>query len=110
MNMNVCTLVNIIQANKCEVRLKVKGSPEPEGWNSGVAIPVSGYIEINGPWPIHQVDWVEINPVVMEYIGRLVPPRKVNSLIKIESELSQANLLYTVSDNIIRVPLSGTAF
>jgi hypothetical protein len=107
--MNVLTLVNIIQANKCSVRLKVRGAPKPEGWNSRAGIPVPGYIEINGPWPIHQVDWVEINPVVMEYIGRLVPPKQVNSLIQIESELRQADLLYTVSDGIIRVPLLGTA-
>jgi len=89
--------------------LKVKGNPKPEGWNSGAVIPVPGYIEINGPWPIHQVDWVEIDPVVMQYIGRLVPPKQVNSLMQIESELRQADLLYAVSDGIIRVLLLGTA-
>jgi hypothetical protein len=108
--MDIQALVAVTQSNKCMVRMKVKGYAAPEHWNDYAIIPVAGYIEINGPWPIRQVDWVEINPIVTEHIGRLVPPKQINSLMQIEDELRQAHIHYTVLNGIIRVPFPNTAY
>jgi hypothetical protein len=106
--MDIRALVAVIQTNKCKVRIKVKGYSAPEHWNDGAIIPTPGYIEINGPWPVSQVDWVEINPIVTAHIGRLVPPKQINSLLQIEEALRQAYITYAVLDGIIRIPFSNT--
>jgi len=90
--------------------MKVKGYSAPESWNNCAIIPTSGYIEINGPWPIRQVDWVEINPVIMEHVGRLVPAKRINSLTEIEEGLRKASIPYTTLDGIIHIPLPDTAY
>ena len=46
----------------------------------GVVLPVRGYIEVIGPWPFREVEWLEINPIVMEHIGRLIKPKQHNYL------------------------------
>jgi hypothetical protein len=108
--MDIQALVAVTQTNKCKVRMKVKGYSAPERWNDCAIIPTPGYIEINGPWPIRQVDWVEINPIVTEYIGRLVPPKQINSLMQIEEGLRQAHIPYTILDGVIHVSFPDTAY
>ncbi|WP_369810683.1 DUF6678 family protein [Hymenobacter cheonanensis] len=108
--MDIRALVGVIQTNKCKVRMKVRGYSAPEGWNDWAIIPTAGYIEINGPWPIRQVDWVEINPIVTEHIGRLVPPKRIDSSMQIEEGLRQADISYIVLDGIIRISFPDTAY
>jgi|GEM_PF-1000826 len=105
--MNVQALIGVIQTNKCKVRLKLKGISAPECWGNGAIIPALCYIEINGPWPILQVEWMDISPVIMQRIGRLVPPKQIDSLMQIEDGLYQADVPYTTLGGIIRVLFSS---
>jgi hypothetical protein len=47
----------------------------PEAWATGIGLPVKGYIELHEPLPFRNVEWIEINPVIVEHISRLVKPR-----------------------------------
>ncbi|WP_367949229.1 DUF6678 family protein [Hymenobacter sp. BRD128] len=71
-------------------------------------IPTSGYIETGGqgPWPIRQIQWVEINPIVTEHIGRLGHPKQIDSLVQIEEGLRNATVPYTTMNGIIRILFS----
>lgn len=76
--MNISELIALVQEIECEARIKLKNHSEPENW-SWVIEPVAGYIESGGgPWSFRDVEWIEINPVVIEHIGRLVAPKKTN--------------------------------
>ena len=103
MEIDVPTLVGIIQSAKCKVRLKLKKHPKPEAWGNRAIIPVRTYIEVIGPWPMREVEWLEIDPIITEHIGRLVAPRIINSFFEIEARLREAEFSYTVSDSIIRI-------
>ncbi|WP_460500061.1 DUF6678 family protein [Hymenobacter agri] len=91
----------------CQARLKLKSTDLPESWNSGIGFPVRTYIEINGPWPFRQVDWVEINPIVMEHIGRLVAPKRWNHSEQLIALLEAAHGSYSLVDRMIRIPLDA---
>lgn len=110
--MDIRDLIGVIQTNKCKVRMKVKGCLAPEGCNNWVIIPTSGYVETGGqgPWPIRQVEWVEIDPIVTEHIGRRVPPKRIDSSMQIEEGLRQVDISYTVLDGIIRISFPDTAY
>jgi hypothetical protein len=79
----------------------------PESWGNGIGFPVRTYIEIIGPWPFMEVDWVEINPVVMEHIGRLVAPKRWNYSEQIIALLEAEQVNYNVVDAMIRIPLDA---
>ena len=105
--MDTSTLVNIVQVAKCTVRIKLNSRLDASSW-SWIIIPVPGYIELGsvGPWPIREVEWLEINPIATEYIGRLVAPRILDNLSQLEVALREANLPYTVLDAVIRITFS----
>jgi hypothetical protein len=105
--MDTSALVNIIQAAKCTARIKLNSRLDASSW-SWIIIPVPGYIELGsvGPWPIREVEWLEINPIVTEHIGRLVAPRIIDNLSQLEVALREANLPYTISEGIIRITFS----
>ncbi|GAA4507672.1 hypothetical protein GCM10023172_38640 [Hymenobacter ginsengisoli] len=109
--MNISALVDIIQAAKCTARIKIKGRLDASSW-SWIIIPVPSYIELGsvGPWPVRDVEWVEINPVTMEHTGRLIPPKRIDNIAQIEEGLRQANIDYTTLDGIVHIPLLKAVF
>ncbi|MBH8569845.1 hypothetical protein KB206_13210 [Microvirga sp. STS02] len=91
----------------CQPRLKLKRDAIPEAWGSGIGLPVRTYIEIIGPWPFREVEWLEINPIVMEHIGRLVAPKQWNHLNTLVSLLQVENVEYSIVDGMIRIPIEA---
>ncbi|MBD2724551.1 DUF6678 family protein [Hymenobacter armeniacus] len=93
---------------KCQPRLKLKHDNTPEAWsNMGIGLPVRGYIELNGPWPFREVEWLEINPIVMERVGRLVAPKQWSHLEQIASFLQLEGVEYKIIDGMVRIPFDA---
>ena len=65
-----------------------------------------GYIELHGPLPFRKVEWLEINPIIVEYIGRLVKPKQHNYTENINSFLQSQDIAYTVLDEVVRISFS----
>jgi hypothetical protein len=93
----------------CQARLKRKLDNVPESWGSGIGFPVRTYIEIIGPWPFKEVEWVEIDPIVMEYIGRLVAPKRWNHLKQVIALLEAEHIDYDLVDGMIRIPFGAVS-
>ncbi|MET4074680.1 DUF6678 family protein [Hymenobacter sp. UYCo722] len=88
----------------CNARIKLKHDALPEAWGStGICIPVSGYIEVQGPWPFREVEWLEINPIVMEHTGRLIKPKRHDHLSGIVSLLQLEAIPYSIVEEKVRV-------
>ncbi|MBF9142375.1 DUF6678 family protein [Hymenobacter properus] len=94
---------------KFQARLKLKRDDGPEAWGSGIGLPVRAYIEIIGPWSFREVEWLEINPIAMEHIGRLVAPKQWNHLNALVSLLQVENVYYSIVDGMIRIPFEAIA-
>ena len=49
-----------------QTRLKLCANDEVSGLSSWITVPVEGYIESSstGPYPLREVQWVELNPFV----------------------------------------------
>ena len=100
------TLVDFAKQLHCQVRIKLKAEELPEGWAGGIGLPVRGYIELHGPWPFREVEWLEINPIVIEHIGRLVKPRQHNYLENIMAHLKSEGISHSIDEGMIRIPFS----
>ena len=73
-------------------------------WTRGIGLPTTKYIELHGPWPFREVEWLEINPIVVEHIGRLVKPRRYDYLNDIIALLQLEKIPYSVVEGMVRVP------
>lgn len=92
----------------CQPRIKLKHDDAPEAWgNKGISFPVSGFIELQGPWSYREIEWIEIDPTVMKHIGRLTTPKQLNHLEIIVSLLQVEDVGYEVIDGIVRIPFSA---
>ncbi|UOQ54642.1 DUF6678 family protein [Hymenobacter cellulosivorans] len=62
------------------VRVKLQAEVAVSPWSKWFTVPVVSYIETasTGPYPIREVEWVEVNPFVVENRGRLIMPRMLN--------------------------------
>jgi len=70
----------------------------------GIVLPVKEYIELSGPWSFRKVEWLEVNPIVMEYIGRLVKPKRHDYLNNITALLQSEKIPYSIIAGMVRVP------
>lgn len=92
-------LVALLNGHDYALRLKLKDYPEPESWGHYIIAPVPGYLEINGPWPVRHVEWVEVNPVVTTSRGRLIPPQVDDYTGLLTRQLAQAGLSFIITDD-----------
>ena len=99
-------LADFLRQLHCQVRLKHEAYETPEEWAGGIGLPVRGYIELHGPWPFREVEWLEINPAVTEYIGRLIKPKQHNYLEEVSAFLQSKNVAYSINEGIIRIPFA----
>jgi hypothetical protein len=99
-------LADFLRQLRCQVRLKHKAYKMPEEWAKGIGLPVRGYIELIGPWSFREVEWLEINPIVIEHIGRLVKPRQHNYLEGIIAHLNSESINHFINDGMIRISFS----
>ena len=95
-------VVDLVNRLGCSIRLKPKEYPL-ETWTSGIGLPTDNYIEIHGPWAFREVEWFEINPVVMEYIGKLAKPKPHAYLSDIVSLLQLEVIPYSIIEEKVRV-------
>jgi len=56
-----------------------------------------------------EIEWLEINPLVIEHIGRLVAPKQLNHLDAIVSLLQAESVNYNVVDGMVRMPFEALA-
>jgi hypothetical protein len=99
-------LADFLRQLHCQVRLKHEAYETPEAWAGGIGLPVRGYIELHRPWPFREIEWLEINPVVIEHIGRLVKPKQHNHLEEIGAFLFARSGAHLTNEGIIRISLS----
>ncbi|OON67425.1 DUF6678 family protein [Hymenobacter sp. CRA2] len=100
-------LAALLNGQGYALRLKTKNETEPVSWGQWLGVPVPGYIEINGPWPVREVEWVEVNPVVTTFQGRLIPPQVADHTADLTRQLKSASLSFSVTnDGYLRILLS----
>ena len=94
----------LINGLGCNPRIKLNHNALPEAWgNRGICIPVSGYIEVHGPWPFKDVEWLEIDHIVVEHIGRLVKPKRHDYLNDVISLLQSEEIPYSIIEGMVRI-------
>ncbi|GGF05969.1 DUF6678 family protein [Hymenobacter cavernae] len=106
--MKIKPVIDAIDGLGCQFRLKLSADLEPESWGQMLISPVDNYVEINGPWPLREVEWIEVNPIVKKHIGRLVKPQVIDYTSRIATRLNEQCVSFSIEDGMIRVPISAS--
>ena len=97
----------IIGRLQCEVRLKVKSEDVPSPWSKWISEPTNGYVETfsAGPWPKYEIEWIDINPIAIIHIGRLVKDKHIDKKAEVEESLIAAGIPFFFVMNNYRIYL-----
>ncbi|GGG52620.1 hypothetical protein GCM10011378_31070 [Hymenobacter glacieicola] len=96
-------LQHLIGNTCCKIRLKVYHEELATEWRGGFGLPTRGYIEVSGPERISDIEWIELDPIVVTYIGRLVPPKVTVVIDEIILGLNNEGIEYKTVKGSIRV-------
>jgi hypothetical protein len=90
-------------------RIKMQAQERATQWSRFLVIPKEGFLEsYMGPVSMQDVDYVEINPYEVRYMGRLEQDKRFNHSEEIEALLTQLNVPYALVDQYIRITLNET--
>ena len=90
----------IVKEMPISVRVKLKDEALTD-WSSWLTFPSDGYGEIKsyGPFRIVDAEYIELNPIEIKKIGRLVPEKKVNHTEAVAAALLKAEIPYTMKES-----------
>lgn len=97
-------VASVVKNIKLKVRVKI-GRDEVSGWSDWLIFPTDGYGEISsyGPFRIRDVSFLEIDPVKVISVGRLVPDRKVDKRGELEKILKEERVAFIIVDGLFRI-------
>jgi len=97
----------IIKENNCKIRFSWFYNPDYETtkWVEYFNFPEEGYIEIplTGPIKTTQLKWLEINPIEIKKIGRLIPEKEINHTKEIIDILNEENIIFSFNQSFIKI-------
>ena len=76
-----------------------------EDWSNWIMIPIEGYVELEfyGPYRTKEIEWIEIDPIEIKRIGKLIPERIIDHRNEVTLLLTNLDIDFTVQDRIIRL-------
>ncbi|MGI4734898.1 MAG: DUF6678 family protein [Janthinobacterium lividum] len=93
---------------RLDTRAKFKQDETPSKWGWFI-VPTAGYVESSayGPVPTREVEWVEIDPIEQQHIGRRVPPQIIDHTPALLQQLALHGILSQVVEGRIRILLEA---
>jgi hypothetical protein len=91
---------------RLDTRAKFKQDDTPSKWG-WFLVPTAGYVESSayGPVPSREVEWVEIDPIEQQHVGRLVPPLIIDHTPALLQQLAVHGIFAQVIEGRIRIAL-----
>ncbi|TGE20995.1 DUF6678 family protein [Hymenobacter metallicola] len=88
-------------------RAKLRDQHTPSAWSRWFTLPVPGYIEAStyGPVPKREIEWIELDPVEIWHIGRLVAPKHIDHTPAIYQQLQSEGVTMQMVEGLIRIAL-----
>lgn len=105
-DVKIKAIIKILSRLELQARIKANFDNEPSKWERTIIYPTVGYIEPIGYGPVsvkNQLEWIEIDPIKQEYIGRLVPERKIDRRLDLINELRQIEVVFSELNGKLRI-------
>ncbi len=94
------------QALSLLVRVKLKNGYVSD-WRALFTFPTDGYAEIGGPFLIRDILYLEINPIEVKHIGKLVPNEYINHSVELRNFLIESKIYFKEVNSSFFIPSQG---
>ena len=86
-------------------RLKIKNELLDAAWSNWLGQPSDNYVEaeMQGPYSLNEIEWIEIDSVEKRKEGKLIPEKEVDHSAEIIKLLEELSFPFMVTDRIISV-------
>jgi hypothetical protein len=95
--------VSLIKQKPWTYRLQLKDQAEEEQWSNWLIQPSETWLETEkqGPYPLKDIEKIEINPLELFSDGNRMPQRKLVHIEEVKSLLDDLRINYQVDKNIV---------
>lgn len=95
--------VSLIKRKPWTYRLQLKDRHEEQSWSNWLIQPSETWLETEkqGPYPLKDIEKIEINPLELFSEGSRIPQRKLVHVEEVKNLLSDLRIRYEVDKNII---------
>ena len=102
---NVERFIYAVKAKPYTYRLQIKNGSSNAAWSNWIIKPSETYYETEkqGPYAVHDIEWIELNPVEERKEGNLIPVKKVDHTDEIVKLLEELTIPYMIVDGITRI-------
>lgn len=108
--MDLKDLVPLLNNKPWTYRLKIMQQPLPTEWSNWLIASVESYIEAEkqGPYPVRQIEWIDINPIEMKTTGRLMRTTETDHSDDVINFLKEGSLPGHQEGGVFRIFVSST--
>lgn len=98
-------IVAILKDYPCKCRLRISRTDITTEWGSPIFEPSPSYVELMqfGPVAKRDIEWLEVDPVVMQHVGRLVPPKRKDFMNDLLQRFEDEGIKVILSDKYLRI-------
>lgn len=107
--MDAASLVKLLVevSDHLGVRCRAKTAPSGEisDWTRGLITPTQTYLESSafGPLPARLIEWLEFDPIVFTWRGRLVPDLREDKANALREALAERTILFEDCGEFVRI-------
>jgi hypothetical protein len=104
------TLIKVIpnlKALKCRYRCKIRHESLTLDWSNWLIQPTESYVEVErqGPYALHQIEWIDIDPIEKRQVGKLVATALIDHT-EVVLKLLQDSAIHCITiDKLVRIIL-----
>lgn len=104
------TLLKVIpnlKALNCRYRFKIKHESLTLDWSNWLIQPTENYLEVErqGPYALHQIEWIDIDPIEKRQVGKLVVTAVIDHT-EVVLKLLQDSAIHCITiDKLVRIIL-----
>lgn len=98
-------IIKFIDEYKLKIRVKLQSKENPTNWCSSLSEPSPGYLDFSlEPVTPKEIEYVELNCIVVTKIGRLVPDKITDNEHVIQEHLRNNNINFSpLGNGVLRI-------
>ena len=102
---NIERFIYAVKAQPYKYNLKIKNELPVATWSNWIIKPSENYFEteMQGPYPVHKIEWIEVNPVVKRNEGKVVVGKDIDHTNIIVMLLEDLLIPYMIVEGVIRI-------
>jgi hypothetical protein len=105
--MSLDKFIALLPEKPWKYRLKISHQELKNKWSLWLIQPTAHYLETkkDGPFPLKEIAWIDIDPIVMSKAGKLLPEKSADQTEMISTLLKEQQVEFIIVEDLVRIML-----